>query len=149
MASHVVSIGIVDFAGERKTLPLFFPTEDSVAAIQGKMDTLLPLLDAVIDGKVADVSVQLNLSVVAGLKGAAVSGNTVHEGANLQYDVTASDYIHTPYVPTWENAGFAGPSVLTSTVYGAFETGIITAGATDKNGLALSAFIAGKRAFRK
>lgn len=149
MTSHVVSVGIVDFAGERKTLPVFFPTEDTVAAIQGKLDVLLPKLDAVIDGKITDVSLTLSMSVVGGLKGAAVAGNTVHEGANLQYDVTGSDYIHTPYVPTWENAGFAGASVLASGDYATFESGMVVAGATDKNGLALAAFIAGKRAFRK
>ena len=149
MASHVVSIGITDFAGDRKTLPLFFPTEDSVATIQTQMNTLLPLLDAVIDGKISDMSIQLSMTLPGGLKAGAVSGNTVHEGANLRYDVAGSDYVHTPYVPSWENAGFAGAAVLATGEYAALEAGIITAGASDKNGLDLSAFISGNRAFRK
>jgi len=149
MASHVVSVGIVDFAGDRKTLALFFPTEDSVATIQTNMNTLLPLLNAVIDGKIVDMSIQLSMTLPGGLKSSAVAGNTVHEGANLRYDVAGSDYVHTPYVPSWENAGFAGKEVLATGEYAAFEAGIITAGASNQDGLDLSAFLSGNRAFRK
>jgi len=146
---NVLSIGITDFTGKRKTIALFTPATLSVANLQTLSDNLLPDLDAVIDGQITDVSVQLALTVVSGLKAEPVEGNTVREGANLTYTVENSDYAYSAYIPSWENAGFEGNVVLTSGVYGTLEDDFTTLSVSDRDANALTAFIKGVRTFRK
>lgn len=146
---NVISIGIKDFVGNRKTVALFTPATLTLANLQTLTDNLLPDLDAVIDGQIVDVSVQLALTVVAGLKSAPVAGNTVREGANLTYDAANTDYAYSVYIPSWENAGFAGDAVLVTTPYDALEGDFTTLSVSDRDGNALTSFSTGKRTFRK
>lgn len=146
---NVISIGVKDYVGGRKTVALFTPATLTLANLQTLVDNLLPDLDAVIDGQITDVSVQLALTLIAGLKGAPVAGNTVREGANLTYDADNTDYAYSVYIPSWENAGFAGDTVLTTAPYGDLEDDFTTLSVSDRDGNALLSFSTGKRTFRK
>lgn len=146
---HVVSVSIMDYLGDTKPMPLYIPATVSLATLDSVLDTTLNALDDAIDGQIVGVSVTLSRDLPAGLKGAAVAGKDVHNGANLTYDPADTDYAFSIYVPTWEEAGFAGQSVLTSGVYGTAEGMLVTDNWTDRDGNTFDSFVAGNRTRRK
>jgi len=152
----VASIGIVDSSGNRKTLPVYFPATNTLAEIQTEINSLVPLLDTAIAGKIADASVTLALTLPAGLKANAVGGdNTVHEGALLTYDAANTAFSYSLFIPSFLNGLFEGDTVSLTNLAGAAEAliGEIEDGgdaaATDRQGNDLTAYISGRRAFRK
>jgi hypothetical protein len=149
MGVHVISLGVVDYLGDRKTIALYLPDTTTVATINTVLSTFLPALDDVIDGKIDSASVQFGLTLPGGLKGSAIVGKDVHNGANLTFDVTGSDYSHSIYVPTWEEAGFAGQSVLITGDYDTLEGEIVADNFTDRDGLGFDSFTSGLRVRRK
>lgn len=153
--TNLLSIQITDADGKVKTLPLYFASTTTLAELQGYADDLLPLLDPIIDGKITAATVTLQLTLVGGLKGAAIDGNRVREGALLRFPADNTIYKHSIFVPSWENDGFAGDVVLTTGAYGTFQASI-SAGAgdpviepTDEYGNDLNAMLNGERRFRK
>ncbi len=148
---HVITVGIRDYLGERKTLqpPLYLPAATTVATINTLLGTMLPLLDAVIDGKIEDVSVQLALTLPGGLKGSAVTGKDVHNGANLTFDPADTNFAHSFYVPTWEEAGFSGQTVVNSGDYSDLFDELVADNFTDKDGNTFDAYVTGNRTRRK
>jgi len=146
---NVISIGIVDYLGDRKTLPMYLPAATTLTTINTLLGTMLPLLDAVIDGKIADASVALSLTLPGGLKADAIAGKDVHNGANVTFDPADTDYAFSVYIPTWEEAGFSGQSVLNTGAYSDLFDEIVTDNFTDRAGNTFDAFVAGNRTRRK
>lgn len=146
---HVVSIGIVDYLGDRKTIPMYLPAATTLSTINTLLGTMLPLLDAVVDGKIADAKVSLDLTLPGGLKGSAVSGHDVHNGANVTFDPADTDYAFSMYFPTWEEAGFSGQSVLNTGAYSDLFDEIVADNFTDRDGNTFDEFVAGNRTRRK
>jgi hypothetical protein len=145
---HTIGVSVQDFTGAKKSMALYVPAALSLATVQGDMDTFLPKLDAAIDGKIVSCEITMALSLVAGLKGAAASGNTVREGVSQRYSATSSSFVYSQYIPSWANAGFAGNVPLTTGVYATEETGLAVFG-SDRDANLLIAYLSGKRAFRK
>jgi len=146
---HVVSVSIQDYLGDTKPLTLYIPATVSLATLDSVLDTTLNAIDDAIDGQIVSVSVTLSRDLPAGLKASPVAGKDVHNGANLTYDPADTDYAFSIYVPTWEEAGFAGQAVLTSGVYGTAEAQIVTDNWTDRDGNTFDGFVAGNRTRRK
>jgi len=146
---HVVSIGIEDFLGKRKTVPLYAPAATSIATLTSILDSTLNAMDDAIDGQITDIHVSFALPLPSGLKSAPVTGNKVYEGANLTMDPADTDFAFSIYIPTWEEAGFSGDSVLTSGVYGTFEDQLVTDNWTDRDGNTFDDFTVGTRVKRK
>ena len=146
---HVISVGVVDYLGDRKPITLYIPATVSLATLDGVLDTTLNALDDAIDGQIVDVAVTLSRDLPAGLKSSPVSGKDVHNGANLTYDPADTDYAFSIYVPTWKEAGFAGQTVVTSGVYGTAETQLVTDNWTDRDGNTFDSYVAGNRTRRK
>lgn len=146
---HVISIGVEDYLGGRKTIPLYLPATTTVATINTLLGTMLPLLDAVIDPKISSASVQFGLTLPGGLKADAIAGKDVHNGANLTYDPADTDYAFSIYIPGWEEAGFAGQAVLETGAYDDFETELVTDNFTDRDGNGFDSFTTGNRVRRK
>lgn len=143
----VLSFQITDYAGDVKTAPVYVPSGGTLADLQALADVLGPEIDAAIDGKLTGISVTVNLPVNGTIKGSPVTGNTVHEGALLSFSADTTDYRHSMFIPSWENAGFSGNAALNTGVYATLITDILTA--ADKYGNDLVAFLEGRRAFRK
>lgn len=145
--TDIISIAVQDYTGGRKTIPLFVPSGSSVAALQALSDVSAALIDLAIDSKIVGSQVTVQLSLPGGLKGSPIVGNTVREGALIDYSVTGSIYRWGTYYPSWKNTGFTG-NVVDNT--GAFANVITDLGQyVDKNGDALNAYIEGTRRFRK
>ncbi len=146
---HVISVGVVDFLGKRKTIPLYAPAATSLATLASILDTTLNAIDDAIDGQIVDISVQLSLTLPSGLKSAPVTGNKVYEGANLTYDPADTNFAFSIYIPSWKEAGFAGDVALTTGVYGTAEDQLVTDNWTDKDGNTFDGFTVGSRVKRK
>jgi hypothetical protein len=110
---------------------------------------MLPALDDVIDGQIMEARVDLALTLPSGLKSAPVTGQDVHNGANLTYDPNSTDFAFSMYVPTWEIAGFSGQDVLNTGVYATFIAELISDNFTDRDGNDFATFSGGVRTRRK
>jgi len=153
--TNILSVQLVDADGKPKTMPLYFANTTTLAELQDYADAMLPLLDVIVDAKITAATVQLQLDLVAGLKASALDGNRVREGALLRFPAADTIYKHGIFVPSWENAGFAGDVALLTGAYQTFQA-TISAGAgdpvvspTDEYGNDLGAIISGERKFRK
>jgi len=144
---HSIGIIVRDFAGSVKSTTLYMPATTSLADVQTAVSAYITALDPVIDGKPIKAEVTIQLTVPS-VKGTPVAGNTVHEGALLQYSAANTNFKFSPFVPSWENAGFTGNTVKTDGDYDTLE-GTIASLFSDKDGNALDVFVAGRRSFRK
>lgn len=151
-----VSIGIKGAVGPRRTIPLYVPATATLSDVTAYIAALAPIVDAAVGGKLEDATVSLSVPLPGGLKGSADAGSDARVGANLSYDVEDSAFRHTIYIPTFDQAGLSsGDDVLSTGVYatliGAFwdETATGDLATTTEEGSDLTAFIAGKKAFRK
>lgn len=153
--TNLLSIQVTDADGKSKTIPLYFPDTTTLADLQDYADTFLPNLDAVIDGKITQATVTLQLTLVGGLKASAVDGNRVREGALLRFAADDTIYKHSIYIPSWENTGFAGDVVLATGAYDTVQDNIAVGigdpavAPSDEYGNDLNSFINGNRKFRK
>lgn len=155
MATSVASISITDFAGDTKSVPMSFDDSASLADITTIMQAWATQLDDVVDGKIDSIQVNLAIALPAGLKAAAVTGNTVHVGALLNYDADDTQYTYSVFVPSWAEAGFSGKNVVNTgnqaTAIATVVSGAVgaTADPTDEFGNDITAYVAGTRKFRK
>lgn len=151
----VASVQITDFDGAVKSIPIYLPSTMDSADVITFLQTLAPLIEAAIDGKVTNLSFTVGVDLPGGLKANATVGNRVSVGALLAFDVADSAYSHSIYIPTWENAGFSGKSVLNTGVYATLITNLVTEMAgitgapTSEEGNDLAGFLKGSYRIRK
>lgn len=150
-----ISFQITDYAGDVKSMPIYFPATATIADLNEFVTDFSPLLDAAIDGKITGAEITLQATLPGGLKADPVNGNMVREGALLSYTAAATTFKFSLYVPTWENAGFASNAVLATGDYAAVEDALV-AGAvddapfpSDRYANDLTAYVGGVRTFRK
>lgn len=150
----IISFGITDFAGKRKSFPIYVPATATLAQMQAWATAGAPILDALIDGKIDDVSFTLAGTLPGGLKADAVSGNTVREGALWAWDAATTDFEYGDYMPSAANADFVGDTLddtntdVTDWIAQMTASGAGTE-ATDRYGNDITAYIRGRRTFRK
>jgi hypothetical protein len=151
----LISFGIVGAQGKSKRVPVYIVATANDTEIQAAIDAIAPAMDAAIDGQITDVLVTKAFTLPGGLKSSANDPSHAREGALLSFDAAGTNYTYSVYVPTWEEAGFADDTVLSSGSYAALEAALIAsygAGSralTDPYGNDLTAFLQGKRTFRK
>lgn len=150
----VLSYSILDADGNVKSMPIYIPAGATVANIQLFSDALAPILDDVLDGKIDGVTLSIGLTLPGGLKITPVANSNVQEGALLGFDVAASNYKHSIFVPAWATGFFTGNEVDTvATEVGALATQLVTGSnsiaPSDRAGLDLVALTDGKKRFRK
>ncbi len=150
----VVSFGLLDFAGNRKSFPVYIPNTATLAQAQAWITAGAPILDALVDAAIESVSITLAGTLPGGLKGSPVSGNTVHEGALWAWDAAATNYEYGDYMPSVANGQFNLDDLdLTSTDVTDWIAQMTSSGAgteaTDRYANDITGFIRGRRRFRK
>lgn len=151
---NIISFGILDFAGARKSFPIYVPSTATLTQMQAWVTAGAPLLDALIDGKIEDVSVTLSATLPGGLKTDPVDGNTVHEGGLWAWDAAGTDYEYGDYMPSVANANFSGNTLdegvseVTDWIAQMTASGAGTE-ATDRYANDITGYIRGSRRFRK
>lgn len=151
---NIISFGVLDFAGNRKAFPVYVPESATLTQMQAWITAGAPILDALIDGKIEDVSVTLQATLPSGLKTDPVSGNTVHEGALFSWDAAGTTYEYGDYMPSAANADFNGNDVdMTNTDVTDWIAQMTASGAgteaTDRYANDIVSLIRGRRRFRK
>lgn len=152
---NTISFQITDFAGGVKSMTVYFPATATAAEMAEFVTDFSPLLDEVIDGKITAATVTTQATLPGGLKADPVSGNTVHEGALLSYDAADTVYTHSVFVPSWENAGFSGDTVLATGDYDAVQDAFVSGAVddapfpSDRYANDLTSYSGGVRKFRK
>ena len=154
---NVVSFKIRSFNDAVKSMPLYFPSGLTLAYIQQGVTDFAPVIDAAIDGVIDAVTVELQLTLPGGLKATPDDGNTVHEGALLNFDAASTNYSHGIFVPSWCEDGFSADQVVGSGVWQTLIDDLVSGLGTisnelkpsDRYGNDLVALNSGVRKFRK
>jgi hypothetical protein len=153
--TNIISFGIKDASGKRKTLPIWVPAAATLTEINAFVTAGAPLLDALIDGQIIDAVVALSLTLPSGLKSAPVNGNRVREGALLSISATSTVYLFDSYVPSVSNSHFNGDllnlsdAAVTDWYTQMTGPGVGQPDPTDTDGNDLVAVERGVRTFRK
>lgn len=130
----------------------------TVADMSAWHNAFADAVDGASDGMVVGSSVTIKFDLPGGLKGAPVAGSDVQEGGNLSFLLTDSVYAEGVWIPAYAQALFAADGQsIPNTGNTANLTGLLIGdapdpadnGASDKTGVLLNTFIAGKKAFRK
>jgi len=153
MADTLLSMAIRDADGDKKRVQVFLPAATTQAAIVTFSDSFAALMDAVIGGKIDEISYTISIPVPGGLKADPVADTEVQKGALLSYD-NASRYKWGQYIPTWLDDNFTGDEINpggtgVSAFLAAYSAGL--AGTNPTNGYSddLTALAASRKAFRK
>lgn len=100
--TNLLSVTLIGDQEDKKAVDVFFPSASTFAQIQAFATEFLPLLDAVIGGKILEASVNLGITLPGGLKADPEAGSDVHVGGLLTFDVADTEYSHGLYVPSWK-----------------------------------------------
>jgi hypothetical protein len=137
-------------------MPWFAPATASEAQLQAGIDLLAPVLDAVNDGVIADITITKPMTLPAGLKANPNANSEVQKGALLDFSVLLTTRGFGLWVPAWLPAQFAAdvpittPASLGEAFINAYLAGDdSTWEPTNEYGLALNAFRSGEKRFRK
>jgi len=146
----LISVRVLDAEGKTTPIPYYFPDSvNTVAAAQGKLDTLAPLLDGLIDGVITGADVSFGLAIPgSGIKTAPVAGSRNDAGATLSYRNSAGRaWSH--YLPGFKASALVNDVVVLADVtsYNAAMVGALLA--SDDNALDLEGYRGGKQSRRK
>jgi len=145
--TNIISYGVIDYTGRKKTIPYFIPSGGTIVGAQGLADVTAPLIDAAIDAYIADIQMTIALDLPGGIRTSANVGNTVREGALIDFSADSTIYRWSTYFPSWRNTQFTGNTVNNT---GAGADVITDLGQfVDKYNNALVAYLEGVRTFRK
>lgn len=155
-----ISIGILDFAGKRTSLPInFHNTSSALADIQDYASGvalaggLVGAVDAAIDGQVESVSVSLLLALPTTLKSAPVTPQRAQDNALIDFVVVGSPNTWGIAVPTAAPACFSGDTVVNSGVMGTLITYLLaqhaSTTASDRYNNLLASYKRGRFSSRK
>jgi hypothetical protein len=115
MAIFNCSYSIQDADGDRHSVVIPVPRGTlTLPEITGFMEQQAALLDAVIDGKVVEMRVEVQVAVPAGLKANAVANSEVQKGALFTFDLDGTGYAHSIRIPAFTPALFSGNAVNTA-----------------------------------
>lgn len=151
---NIISFRILDFAGNRKSFPIYVPSSATLTQMQAWVTAGAPILDALIDGQIEEVSFTLAATLPGGLKGSPVSGNTVREGALWAWDPAGTDFEYGDYMPSVANVNFVADTLddtntdVTDWIAQMTASGAGTE-ATDRYANDIVSYIRGRRTFRK
>lgn len=147
----LMSFRVVASGGPPKIVPIWLPNATTVGDCQLYATAFIPVLEAVSDGYVQAASVEIAMSTAAS-KGAPDGASYSNHGARILHD-TAGRYAHGTWVPAWKPALFAGDDVTNVLAVTAFEAalraGLGGIQPLNGHGLDLTAYLGGKRAYRK
>ncbi len=145
---------------KRNTMPVSFFFNIgalTIANIIAKHDAVVAAVDGISGAVVISSSITLYPTLPAGLKGAAEAASDVQEGALLSFDLTASNYVDSVFIPAIKQAlvGADGQSILiTDALFVTLEDAITVEGgaavpAANRFGVTYADLATGEKTFRK
>lgn len=100
MPDVLISVNVQDADGDTRAAKIHLPAATTEADIATYAAAYMPLLDAVVDGKVVAAKYEKPLALPGGLKAAAVANSEVQKGANFSFN-NASRYKYGVWIPVW------------------------------------------------
>lgn len=90
----VISVTVQDADGEIFAVPLYANIAEatSLTAIQTAMDSILNIIDDVIDGAITRAGVRIDLTLPVGLKASAVAGSETERTALYSFSAAGTNY---------------------------------------------------------
>lgn len=149
-----ISIALTDAKGTTRRTHVYAATGGTLIQIQGFVDANVPLLDAITEAQVTDISFTRTLVIPGGLKGAAVADCDAEEGANMLFDVAATPYNHSIRIPAILQTLLTGYEVsIVDLDVVAWATSLVngTAGVvpSDRYGGDILGLLSGSKSFRR
>lgn len=83
---------IVDAKNETSTMEISLPTATTLADVTDFAQAMAGLLNAVITGAIRRIGVVLSVALPGGLRGGALTGSDVEEGAKFQFLTALGNY---------------------------------------------------------
>jgi len=154
MASDVLlSVNVLDADGDTRAAKVHLPAATSEADIATYAAAFMPLLDAVVEGKITSATYSKPLALPGGLKAGAVANSEVQKGANFSF-VNSSRYKYGVWVPSWTPTLFTGDLVNqggtgVAAFINAFIAGLSGIQPTNGFGFDLTAISRATKTFRK
>lgn len=109
-ADVLVSVDVLDADGDTKQAKVHLAAATTEADITTFATAYMPLLDAVVDGKIVSATYSKPLTLPGGLKAGAVANSEVQKGANFSF-VNSSRYKYGVWIPCWTPGLFTGDVV--------------------------------------
>jgi len=106
-----LSFKITDAKAKSKRTHVYAQTGGTLVELQTFVDANAPLLDVIIEGQITAISFTRQLVIPGGLKGAPLANCDVEEGANMLFDVSATNYNHGIRLPSLLQTLFTGEEV--------------------------------------
>lgn len=148
----LVSFRMVGTNGKPKVVPVWLPNATTVGDVSLYAVAFTPVVEAVSDAYVQSCTLEIPINVSAASKGAPDGAAYTHDGARILHD-TAGRYSHGTWIPAWKPALLSDGVVITHLDVTALEAALRVGlgGITPVNGhgLDLTAYLGGKRAYRK
>jgi len=149
-----ISIKITDAKNKSKRSHVYAQTGGTLIELQNFVDANAPLIDAIIEGQITAITFTRALVIPGGLKGAPVANCDVEEGANMLFDVAATNYNHGIRLPSLLQTLFTGEEVdITDLDVIAWSNNIINGVAgvvpSDRYGGDVIGLLSGAKTFRR
>lgn len=106
-----ISIKVTDAKNKSKRTHVYAQTGGTLVELQAFVDANAPLLDTIIEGQITAISFTRQLIIPGALKGAPLANCDVEEGANMLFDVAATNYNHGIRLPSLLQTLFTGETV--------------------------------------
>lgn len=151
---NVISFRINDAKGESQRTKLYTPVGATIPELQALIDLYAVELDAITMGQITAVTAQVTMVLPGGLKTGPVANSDIQEGANMRFDVAASNYTHSIRVPALVQSLFSGREVNIADVAVTDWATVVSDGTaavdpTDSKGGDLLTLLSGKKTFHK
>jgi hypothetical protein len=137
--------------GPDKTHIIPFANGTTLASITSYAQAYAPIVEAVTEAQVTQLTVTLPIALPGGLKGAPGAGIRSNDGARFSFD-TPGRYNFGLWVPAFKIANLADEDVILANVVAftnAISAGLTGVLPTDGNGIDVGTVLYGKYAYRK
>jgi len=150
----VISISVVDAAGERESVRFPVPNDATVAEVQALSDDIVAAFEDLTGGYVESSAVTLALTLPAGTRISASDDHYVQTGFNLGYSAANTTYKHTVRIPAVNaalvtNGVFDVGAQVVTDFNAIMVSGDATTLPTDRYGNDITGFIAASKSFRR
>jgi hypothetical protein len=152
MATDIVTVHATDAYNLPYTIPIYIPAGSTLANIQSMIDSVVLALDSVTGGLIGTVTVELNLTVPAACKDAAVAATQREMGCAINFE-TGEREGYPLNIPGIDVSLIDGDDITYAGAVAAFISAMVAGAATvlpcDQSGKDLTGYRTVKKSKRK
>lgn len=150
---NLIAFKITDAAGRAKSAVFPVNSDATVTEMNAFVSQIAPLVDNCIDGILSAATVTIALSLPGGLGSTPADDKLVEDGGLLAFDAADTDYRSSIWIPAIADTAVDNYKTIANAGSIATLVTAILSGTNcnvqDKHSNALTAFLSGKRTYRK